>query len=112
MERWAKSKCEKIIYLVMEAPPGPGHLYFNSALEAGFTEMFIALVKSGKEFYPKEGPCPVKALKARYTDDGFMDDDDGTDVRMVKDGKVKVLDQPWFFCKPKIPTLHVKCTNL
>ena len=70
--------------------------------------MFIAL---DEEFYPREGPCSVKALRDRYTDDGYMVDDDGTDVRSGGNNQVKVFGHNWFFCKPKRPTLNVKCTT-
>ena len=104
METWVKSKCKKILYLTMTATPASAaHLYFNSAFDAGFTEMFIAPKNNlGKrEFYPKEGPCAVKALQKRYTVDGYM--------RWIRD-EVRVIGQDWFFCKPKTPTLHPKCT--
>ena len=73
METWVKSKCKKILYLTMTAsPPSAAHLYFKSAFEAGFTEMFIVLNKhlGKREFYPKQGPCAVKALQKRYTNEG------------------------------------------
>ena len=117
MEKWAKSKCEKIFSLIMTAePPTAAHVYFNSALDLGFTEMFIAIRKTpfGKpRFYPNEGPCTVKALKKRYTDDGYMEDNEGSEVRMGGDDKVRVWGQTWYFCKPKEATLPMaKCTNL
>ena len=116
MEKWVKSKCNKILFLTMTVNrPSDAHLYFNSAFNAGFTEMFIAVNNNlGKrEFYPKEGPCSVNALQERYAkiNDGYMTDDGGTEVRMINAGEVKVLGHDWFFCKPKIPTLHVKCTK-
>ena len=110
MEKWVTSKCEKLLYLLMSAkPPSAARVYFNSAIDSKFTEMFIALKD---EFYPKEGPCSVEALKERYTDDGYMKDNAGSKARLVLNDKVMVKGQNWFFCKPKIPTSHVKCTNL
>ena len=109
MEKWVRSKCDKILHLKMAADPASAaHLYFNSAKDSGYTEMFIALQK---EFYPTEGPCSVMTLKERYTADGYMIDDDGTEVRILGNNKVKVHGRYWFFCKPKTPTLHVKCTK-
>ena len=93
---------------------GAAHVYFNSALASGFTEMFIApSLSPSSKFYPEEGPCSVKALKDRYTDDGYMEDnEESVEVRMVKDDGVKVWGTFWFFCKPKIPTKQEKCTDL
>ena len=115
IEEWVLSKCEKIVGLTMSPSRlEAAHVYFNSALESGFTEMFIApSLSPSSKFYPEEGPCSVKALKDRYTDDGYMKDDEGTDInRMVWNNKVQVTGRNWFFCRPKIPTLHVKCTAL
>ena len=115
IEEWVLSKCEKLVYLIMSpSKPEAAHVYFNSALDSDFTEMFIApSLSPSSKFYPEEGPCSVKALKDRYTDDGYMKDDEGTDVsRMVWNNKVQVAGRNWLFCKPKIPTLHVKCTTL
>ena len=113
LENWLKSKCKKMLYLTMTAPDKPkAHVYFNSAFESGYTEMFIAF-GFNKGFYPPEGPCPVRTLKGRYTDDGYMEDnEESVEVRMVKDDRVKVWGTFWFFCKPKIPTKQEKCTDL
>ena len=52
VDNWVNTKCEKIVYLNMVArPPSAAKVYFKSALETGFTEMFIAL-KS--RFIPKK----------------------------------------------------------
>ena len=105
MEEWAKSTCEKLIGLGMVSfPKTKAHLYFNSALESGYTEMFIAL-KS--EFYPRTGPCPVRTLKERYRNDGYM-----VDKGDSKDEKVKVWGNFWYFCKPKSQTIEDKCIDL
>ena len=113
LEKWIKSKCIKMIYLTMTAlPKNKAHVYFNSALDSGFTQMFIAF-NFCKGFYPTEGPCTVKSLKERYTDEGFMTDDgDENEVRMVRGDPVKVWGNAWFFCKPKIPLPMNKCTDL
>lgn len=102
MEYWVKSKCEKFIYLLMLVEPASvPHLYLNSAIESGFTKMFIAL-KS--EFYPKEGPFSVEALKQSVTDDGYMKNKDGTDVRTINNERVYPFGKLGFFCKPKTHT--------
>ena len=118
MESWVKSKCEKILSLLMVAnPKTAAHLYFKSAFDSGYTEMFVAL---NGEFYPREGPCSVMALKERYTDDGYMKDNDGTTIDgTVGDDMFKVYGKEWFFCKLKVPKAKpkpnpkkVKCTEL
>ena len=107
METWIKSSCKKLLFLMITSTPkSKGHLYFNSALETGYTEMFFAL---DKEFYPEEGGCSVEALQKRYTDDGHITDNDGTPVRVLGDDKIKVFAKNWFFCQPKNPTLKAKC---
>ena len=107
IEEWVDSKCKKILKLTMAASPASAaRVYFKSALASGFTEMFIAL---DSEFYPKEGPCSVGELEKRYTADGYMQDKEGHNGH---NDKVKVFGEYWFFCKPKTPTLHNKCTIL
>ena len=92
MGEWVKSKCKKIVSLTMNTKKAAAaHVYFNSALDSGFTEMFIALKD---EFYPKDGPGSVRLLKERYTDDGYMKDNEGNEKN-----KVKVHGGEWFFCK-------------
>ena len=118
MESWVKSKCERILYLQMVAnPKKAAHVYFKSAFDSGYTEMFVAL---DEEFYPREGPCSVMALKERYTDDGYMKDNDGTPIDgTVGDDTFNVFGKEWFFCKLKVPKPEpkpnpkkVKCTEL
>ena len=105
MEEWAKSKCENLIGLGMVSfPKTKAHLYFNSAIESGYTEMFIALKT---EFYPRTGACPVRILKERYRIDGYMIEKGDSD-----DEKVKVWGNFWYFCKPKSQPIEAKCTEL
>ena len=117
VEKWAKEKCEKIIYLIMtaESPKGDkavGHLYFNSAIEADYSLMTINLSRK-LGYYPKDVICTTKSLKERYTNDGFMVDDDvGAYARNHGPGQTLVWEKTWFFCKPKTPTLSSeKCTD-
>ena len=98
------SHCSKLIYLWMKAkPPTGAHVYFNSAIHAGFTELFMINAYSLFEFYPDEGPCPVKTLQDRYSDDGFM---------VEGDKKKNVVGWNWFFCQPKQDQEQPKCTIL
>ena len=55
------------------------------------------------EPYPKEGPCSVKMLKEKYTDDGQMEDGGK---------KTMVWGMDWFFCYPIKPEKVPKCTIL
>ena len=96
----------------MTAKGSGGHLYFNSAVASGFTEMFmmsdftddeLAARNNLEDIYPKEGPCGVKALQERYSDDRTMLDGDE---------KTSVGDWNWFFCHPKKPNNNPKCTIL
>ena len=98
------SHCSKLIYLWMKAkPPTGAHVYFNSATHAGFTELFMINAYTLFEFYPDEGPCPVKTLQDRYSNDGFM---------VEGDKKKKVVGWNWFFCQPKEIQEQPKCTIL
>ena len=108
LKDWAASHCSRFMFLRMIAKPRTGaHVYFNSAIASGFTEMFMVtdFPRNNKEllFYPNDGPCEVKEIQGRYSDDGNMvDEDKKTDV-----GKWN-----WFFCKPKKPNDMPKCTIL
>ena len=104
LAKWVTSTCSKIIFLTMRADPvEAAFVYFNSAIEAGYTEMFINL-GVWKQMYPKYGPCPVKLLKKQYR---------AADGKMVNGGEVvKVWGEHWYFCLPKKPSPHSKCTTL
>ena len=109
LEKWVSSYCSKLVSLLMVSNQGSkAHVYFNSAIASGFTDMFvIGLDYPGLElkFYPEEGPCSVKTLKGRYSDDGNMVDGHGLKKTMVW-GKV------WYFCLPKTQEKQLKCTIL
>ena len=107
LKDWSTSYCSKLMYLTMIADPKSGaHVYFKSAIASGFTEMFMlsdVLFEEELEFYPNEGPCAVKELQGRYSDDGYMvDGNKNTDV----------VGWNWFFCLPKKPDTTEKCTIL
>ena len=91
----------------MTAKGSGAHVYFNSAVASGFTEMFMMsdfhLDKNLEDTYPKEGPCAVKTLQERYSDDRTMLDGEE---------KTSVGGWNWFFCLPKIPNNNPKCTIL
>ena len=91
------------------------YVYFKSAIETRYTIMSIKL-GFNKGFYPENGKCTTKALQERYTVDGYMKDDEGTETRSIQGreyGKTMVWGAAWFFCKPRKPTLPVqKCTDL
>ena len=102
VQKWAETKCSKLLFLDMESSPkSKAHVYFNSAIASGFDYMFIDI--DNEEFYPKTGPCPVKTLKERYNDEGYM---------VNGDEKVKAWEQQWFFCHPKTPSTSRKCAIL
>ena len=93
-------------------PPSGAHVYFNSAIASGFTQMFMIRDNwpfEGKfKFYPNEGPCAVKNLKNRYSDDGNM-------IELGGLKKTEVWGWNWFFCLPKeqdLPQDVQKCTIL
>ena len=99
LEEWSSSKCSKMVYLLMQAKPKIGaHVYFNSAIDTGFSQMFIKI--KTEEMYPKNGPCSVKTLKGRYNEDGDM---------VEGEDEVFVYGKPWFFCTPKSPAVESKC---
>ena len=104
LKKWSLSHCSKLIYLWMTADPRTGaHVYFNSAISSGFTELFMISKYGELRFYPDEGPCSVKNLQERYSDDGYM---------IEGDKKNDVGDWNWFFCQPKEPKKEPKCTIL
>ena len=110
LEKWISSHCSKLYYLSMCSDPrSKGHVYFSTAIASGFTEMFMIrdnLKPGGKlKFYPNEGPCAIKNLKDRYSDDGNMAEGNGLKKTMVW-GKV------WYFCLPKKQETQLKCTIL
>ena len=98
LQELIRSHCSKLIWMEMEANNGKAqtgaHVYFNSGIASGFTEMFMSThLKFDKfDFYPKNGFGEVKSLQARYSDDGYMIDGDK---------KTKVWGWNWFFCHPK-----------
>ena len=96
-KEWTTDHCSKLIYMEMEAKPrSTAHVYFNSAIASGFTRIFMIshvwLWYEDVKFYPNEGPCKVKTLQKRYSNDGYMIDGDK---------KTLVWGWNWFFCYPK-----------
>ena len=90
---WASDRCLSMISLVMLAePPSGAHVYFNSAFESGYTEMFIQILNNGHpQIYPKTGHGLVNEIRKQYNDG------------QMKDEAVTVQGGCWFFCKPKTP---------
>ena len=112
LKDWSTTHCSKFLYLIMTAKGGGAHVYFNSAVASGFTEMFMMSYFKDEELvgtnylvdiYPKSGPCAVKTLQERYSDDRTMLDGEE---------KTSVGDWDWFFCHPKKPSNNPKCTIL
>ena len=112
LKEWSMSHCSKFIYLIMTAAGNGAHVYFNSAIASGYTEMFmmgdftnvqLALKNNREGFYPQEGPCTVKTLQERYREDRTMVDGDE---------KTSVGDWNWFFCHPKKANPQKKCSIL
>ena len=108
LKEWAASHCSRLMFLWMIAQPRTGaHVYFNSAIASGLTKLFMVtdFPQQDKElsFYPNDGPCEVKEIQGRYSDDGNMVDEDK---------KTDVGNWNWFFCKPKKPNDMPKCTIL
>ena len=90
LQKWVKSECAKIISLNMEATPKTGaYVYFNAALETGYTEMFIKI--DTHDMYPQNDCRSVEILKGRYNDGNMIEGDK----------KIDVYYKDWFFCKPK-----------
>ena len=110
LKKWSKSQCSELIYLLMTADPATGaHVYFNSAMASGFTQLFMITEHLDEndlddmDFYPLGGPCSTKTLQDRYSDDGNM---------VEGNARKDVLGWNWFFCKPKEPAEENKCTIL
>ena len=101
LKKWVISDCSKVFYLEMEADPkSRAHVYFNSAIESGFTEIVMF---DNLGFYPKEGPCSVEIIKGKYDVEGNIDDGGK---------KTFVWGMNWVFCYPKKPKKLPKCTIL
>ena len=99
MEKWASSECSKMVTLFMMAEPrSAAHIYFKSAQDSGFSQMFIML--NPEEMYPKDGYCSVKTLQDEYNGEGEMGD-----------SKVYVWGRDWFFCFPKTTITQPNCNN-
>ena len=93
------AECSKLVGLFMNSDTrGGGYVYFNSAIDTGFSQMFIKIVHY--DMYPKDSCRSVEVLKERYNADGEMVD--GDDV-------VYVNRQFWYFCKPKTKTTQPEC---
>ena len=110
LKEWSQSHCSDLIYLLMTADPATeAHVYFNSAMASGFTQLFmITDPLDGNDldeldFYPLEGPCSTKKLQDQYSNDGIMVDGNT---------RKNVVGWNWLFCKPKEPTEQNKCTIL
>ena len=74
LDKWASSECSKLVYLIMSAiPKDSAHVYFNSALESGYSLMGIVNIDNG-ETYPKTGHSSVGELKKQYKD-GYMNNE-------------------------------------
>ena len=97
LKQWAMSNCNKLLYLIMAVDEeSTAYVYFNSAIESGYTEMFIQQLENKDGFYPKKSDhSPTSVLKEQYTDDGCMEEGDGED-----DEECNVYGGSWFFCQP------------
>ena len=75
------------------------YVYFNAALETGYTEMFI---KTGiNDMYPKDNCRAVETLKGRYNNG-----------KMVEGNiEIDVYQKDWFFCKPIKPMSSSECKD-
>ena len=100
LKQWAMSNCNKLLYLIMAVDEeSTAYVYFNSAIESGYTEMFIQQLENKDGFYPKKSDhSPTSVLSDQYTKDGCMKDGDGVD-----DEECDVYGGAWFFCKPTSP---------
>ena len=88
--KWVNSQCSKLVFLIMQAKRGGGFIYFNSAEESKYSQMFIMNVND--VIYPKSGTSSVAELKKKYTTEGVI----------VDNGvKINVFDMNWYFCLPK-----------
>ena len=98
LKKWVNSECSKLVFLIMAAEPkSAAHMYFNSAMEIGYTKMFIEIspVPGAKKYYPQNIPGSVQDLKKLYT----VVDNFGYIVDGEK--KVPAWGKSWFFCFPK-----------
>jgi len=101
LKQWAMSNCNKLVYLTMAVKvKDTAYVYFNSAIESGYTEMFIRNTVFNKDgFYPRKSDhSPTSVLSDQYTKDGCMKEGDGVD-----DEECDVYGGAWFFCKPTSP---------
>ena len=100
MEKWAGAECSKMVTLfMMTDEKDDAHVYFKSALESGFSQMFIML--SPVKMYPTVGHCSVKTLQSQYVDGDIVNGE----------SKEYVWGRDWFFCFPKTPMTQSKCTS-
>ena len=105
LKQWAMSNCNKLVYLDMAVvEKNEAFVYFNSAMDSGYTEMFIQLSVFNKDgFYPKKSDhSPTSVLKKQYTEDGCMKEGDGVD-----DKECDVHGGTWFFCQPTPPLVPI-----
>ena len=103
LEKWVKSECSKLVGLFMAAKPkSRAHVYFKSALESHFSEIFIKTELD--EMYPRDDCRSVEVAQDRYTEDGKIVYK-FNDVRVTMD----VYRKLWLFCMPKKKTILEKC---
>ena len=96
LKEWGMSKCLKLLYLDMAVDEeNTAFVYFNSAIESSYTEMFIQQLENKDGFYPKKSDySPTSVMKSQYTEDGCMKEGDGAD------DTCNVYGGAWFFCQP------------
>ena len=100
LKKWVNSECSKLVSLYMSATQKSGaYVYFNAAIETGYTEMFI---KTGiNDMYPKDNCRAVETLKGRYNNG-----------KMVEGNiEIDVYQKDWFFCKPIKPMPSSECKD-
>ena len=101
LQKWMNSECKKLLGLVISATDkAKAHVYFNSAIEIGYSQMFIKL--DINKMYPEDECLSVDVLKSRYNGDGKMVDGDKT---------IDVYNKDWFFCRPKTQASQDACKN-
>ena len=83
-------------------PKSKAHVYFKSALESHFSEMFIKTELD--EMYPRDDCRSVEVAQDRYTEDGKIVYK-FNDVRVTMD----VYRKLWLFCMPKKKTILENC---
>ena len=99
LEKWVRTECSRLIALYNSADPkNRAFLYFKSALETGYSKMFIK--KKHDDMYPKDDCRSVETLRGRYNGNGEM---------VEGDIKVDVYEKYWFFCKPKTLMPQPEC---